>query len=185
MGRLHPNVLKVRKQKRQGRRAWFKDYGGAVHVPRSVGKSDIPDDAQALFNYRDRGNTTAFDPFLNAIFPGVKSTSVERKFALTRADEEKLIDRLSQDDFCDFVTLKDTPKLQTRLTYIFNRKKTRFFFVEVWYAEEASFLRISKEYGERDNQIFNFSHFNTGFIRWVEVLPITSLELVLPRRDGR
>src|SRR6185369_4395763 len=180
MGRLHPNVLKLRKQKRQGPRAWFKDYGGAIHVPRSVGKSSIPDDAQALFNYRDRGNTAAFDPFLDAIFPGVKQTSLRRKFALERADEEKLIHRISGDDFCDFITIRDNKRLQSRLTYIFNRKKTRFFFIEVWYAEGASFIRISKEYGERDSAIFDIHNLNIGFIRWVEVLPLTSLELVLP-----
>jgi hypothetical protein len=182
MGRLHPNVLKIRKQKRLGRRAWFKDYGGAIHVPRSVGKSDIPNDAQALFNYRDRGNTPETDAFLDAIFPGVKQTSDRRKFALDRADEEKIVDRLSTDAFCDFVTLKDNKRLQSRLTYIFNRKKTHFFFVEAWYAEGASFVRISKEYVEKDKILFDFGNFNPGIISWREVLPITSLELLLPSR---
>lgn len=208
MGRRHPNVLKAAKQRREGRRAWFKDYGGSIHVPRSVGKSDVPDDAQALFNYRDRGNSY-YDPFLNAIFPGVtpkesdwSAEDVEKKFlnrdgtaiptnvgerngrrwALSRADEERLATRLEQEDFCEYVTLSDCKKQRKRLTYIFNRKKTRFFFVEVWYDEGASFIRISKEYGERDRAIFDFGHFNPGFIRWVETLPLTSLELVLPTR---
>ena len=205
----NPNILKAQKQRRKGRRAWFNDYGGAIHVPRSVGKSFIPDDAQALFNYRDRAKGT-FDPFLEAIFPtrhfpapsdwksegaDPKATYPDgqpivtnagerngRRFALERADEERLVDRLAQDDLCDFVTLRDNKKLQCRLTYVFNRKKTKFFFIEAWYAEGASFIRISKEYKELDNKLFDFSCFNSKTIHWQEVLPLASLELLLPSR---
>ena len=209
MGRLHPNVLKLRKQKRNGKRAWFKDYGGSIHVPRSVGKTSIPEDSQALFNYRDRAKGV-YDPFLEAIFPTKhfpppsdwKSEGVDpkqtypdgqpivtnagerngRRFALERSDEERLIDRLSQDDLCEYVTLKDNKKLNTRLSYIYNRKKTKFFFVEAWYAPGASFIRVSKEYTEKDKNIFDFGNFHTGHIHWQEILPIASLELLLPSR---
>lgn len=180
MGRLHPNVLKLRKQKRM-RRAYLNQFN-RIHVPRSSGLTSFPEHAHNLL--RPKYESWGDDAFLNTIFPGVQQESSRRKFALERADEEKLIERLSQEDFCDFVTLKDNKKMQTRLTYIFNRKKTKFFFVEVWYAEAASFLRISKEYGDKDRSIFDFGNFNTGHISWQEVLPIASLELVLPRRDG-
>lgn len=53
MGRTHPNVIKVAKQSRARPRYLRPDYG-QTHVSRSVGKSGIPDDAQALFEYRRR-----------------------------------------------------------------------------------------------------------------------------------
>lgn len=89
MGRLHPNVLKVRKQKRM-KRAYLKHYTTEIKVSRSVGKSDIPDNMQALFDYRRRG-TTYWDTTLDRIFGFHKNNPVmfskERLAAIHRLNE--------------------------------------------------------------------------------------------------
>lgn len=67
MARLHPNVHKFRKQTRM-RRAYLKPFSaGLVKVPRSVGKADVPEPMEALFDYRGRGGTY-WDNTLDRIF---------------------------------------------------------------------------------------------------------------------
>lgn len=90
MGRLHPNVLKDRKQRRM-KRAYMKSYSAEViKVPRSVGKSDVPDKMQGLFDYRGRG-TTYWDTTLDRIFGFHKNNplmfSQERLAAIKRLNE--------------------------------------------------------------------------------------------------
>lgn len=207
MARLHPNVLKVRKQKRQGRRAYLTSVYNLIKVPRAISISDIPEDSQALFNYRKRGSTTGLDPFLDAIFPGVKpkesvwsSVQVDkkytaldgspivdtaisshngRKFALDLAEEEKLVALIEDPDVCDYITMRTSVMQKTRLTFVYNRQYTRCFFVEVTYAEADSFAMKSKIYGSRDRAIFDYEHKR---ISWMEFLELSTLSLVLPRR---
>lgn len=179
MGRLHPNVLKVRKQKRQGRRAYLTSVYSLIKVPRSVGKADIPENARAMFDYRARGNTVSYDPWLDAIFPGVKQQGKERKFALELAEEQRLIGMVEDPDVCDYITLKTSDLQQKRLTFVFNRAHTRCFFIEVTYADANSFAMKSKVYGSKDRAMFDFEHKR---ISWMEFIELSTLSLVLPRR---
>lgn len=206
MARLHPNVLKHRRQKRQGRRAYLTSVYSLIKVPRVISTSGIPEDSQALFDYRKRGNTTGFDPFLDAIFPGVTPKASEwksqflskyldketgeaiadlpdemngRKFALERSEEEKLIALIEDPDVCDYVTLTESKLQRKRMTFVFNRKQDRCFFIEVSYDASNSFAMKSKVYGSRDRAMFDFKHKR---ISWHEFVPLASLSLVLPRR---
>lgn len=202
MGRTHPNVLKARKQRRMGRRAYLTSQYSLIHVPRSIGKSDIPEDAQPLFDYRSRGKSV-YDPWLEAIFPGVKpkpsdwnAESVEkftkpdgtaipvnagerngRKFALERAEQERLLEFVEHEDVCDFHTVKDSPLQSKRLTIVFNRKKTCVYFIQIDY--HAQEVRRSKTYGSYERALFDAEH---NRISWHHFLVLESLTLVLPRR---
>jgi hypothetical protein len=179
---LQSKLLKLKKSRRMHPRP--AEIGGRVKVPQAISRSHIPEDAQPLFAYRERAKGV-YDPFLNAIFPGVQRTSIERKFALERADEEALVAKLECEDVCDWVTLRrESPKNPVRLTYVFNRRKTMFFFVEAWYIKDESFIRVSKVYNEYAKALFDFRHFNANLISWESILPLTSLELVIPTRAG-
>lgn len=208
MARLHPNVLKVRKQKRLGgRRAYLTSQYSLISVPRRVGISDIPEDAVGLFNYRGRGSEPGYDPFLDAIFPGVtpkasewKSVNLDkkyldadgnpivdtaisphngRKFTLERSEEEKLIALIEDPDVCDYVTLRTSVIQKKRMTFVFNRKHDRCFFIEITYSESSSYCMKSKVYGSKERAMFDFEHKR---ISWMEFLELSSLALVLPRR---
>lgn len=207
MARLHPNVLKSRKQRREkGRRAYLTSQYSLISVPRSVGTSGIPEDAKALFDYRSRGKTSAYDPFLDAIFPGVTPKASEwksinlhkyldvdgnpiidtaisphngRKFTLERSEEEKLIALIEDPDVCDYVTLRTSILQKKRMTFVFNRKHDRCFFIEITYDESNSFCMKSKVYGSKERAMFDFEHHR---ISWMEFLELSSLALVLPRR---
>lgn len=179
MASRNPNILKIRKQKRQGRRAYLTSVYSLIQVPRRVGISDIPDDAVDLFAYRKRGNTTGHDPWLDRIFPGVKQESERRKFALQQADEERLLAMVADEDVCDYITLRDSKMQHKRITFIYNRQYTRCFFIEVSYAEGDSYAKKSNVYGGRDRAMFDFEHKR---IKWSEYIELTTLALVLPRR---
>lgn len=181
MARTHPNVLKARKQRREGRRAYLTSVYSLIHVPRSVGKAHVPEDAQALFAYRDRG-LSVYDPWLEAIFPGVKNPqpSKERKFSLDRAEQERLLELVEHEDVCDFHTVLDSPLQQKRLTIVFNRKKTYVFLIEVDYLQKL--VRRSKPYGGYDRALWDAQN-RRHRIDWREELTLESLTLVLPRRE--
>lgn len=172
----NPNVFKAQKQRAKGRRAYLTSQYSLIPVPRSVGKGWIPEDSQALFNYRDRGAST-YDPYLNAIFPGVKRTSEERKFCLSRAEEEGLIAALEVEDVCDFITVKkETSIQQTRITFVFNRKCTKCFFVEINYRGEHSYGMRSIIYTDKERAM---TAFRRKEISWMDFLPLSTLQLVL------
>lgn len=191
MGRTSANVLKVRKQKRQGRRAYLTNVYSVMRVPRNIGKSAIPDHvkskqaletAEKLFDYRSRAVIDVeLESYLNSIFPGVKQVSERRKYCINKAEEEKLLAMICDPDVCDFVTLlKETPKRQRRITMVYNRQQSRVYFLEVNYLGKDSYVMKSIVYGSRDNALFDFHHKR---ISWLEFLPLASLQLVLPRRD--
>jgi hypothetical protein len=84
MGKIHPNVLKLKKQQRM-RRAYLKPYSAAmVKVPMSNSKAHIPEDAQALFDYRGRAYGYFLDLFDKR---GVTMLSKERMAVLHRLSE--------------------------------------------------------------------------------------------------
>lgn len=205
MGRIPPNVLKLRKQKRQGRRAYLSRYN-EMHVPRSVGKSGIPKDAVPLFSYRDRVVSPGRISFLNAIFPDVKygdrrvlldgynnmvNTSNDREIKraagrsmlrvhLSDADTQRLVEAVEDDEVCDCYTVHQGGITKTRLTLVYNIQKTRLYFIEVAARDNgASYMMKSIVYGAEDRALFAYRHRN---ISWLECVPLASLELVLPRR---
>lgn len=200
--RKHPNVLKAQRQRRQGRRAYLTSVYSLIKVPRRISNSHIPEEAHALFDYRARGGSPQFNPFLDALFPGITPKASDwnseeihkkypeivefvgerngRKFALDRVEQEKLITLITDKDVCDYVTLRESPIQAKRLTFVFNRQRDRCYFIEISYDATQSYCMKSKVYGGRERAMFDFEH---NRISWHELLPLASLELVLPRRD--
>lgn len=206
MGRKHPNVLKLQRQSRQGRRAYLTSKYSLISVPRTIGVSGVPESLIPLFR-RTYSSWTEDDAFLNAIFPGVKTPdsmwSSEgltkytdkdgnpiaenvgekngRKFCLSRADEEKLLDLVEDQEVCDFFTLPVGRLMGFRLSLVYNRQKTRLYFIEVHFREEGGYAKKSKVYSDQTRAMFDFEHHR---ISWMEFLPLESLSVVLPRRNG-
>ena len=202
MGRKHPNVLKLQRQKRKGRRAYLTSKFSVMHVPRSISTSHIPEDAEPLFRRR---YDVWDDAYLNAIFPGITPQASQwkseyltkftdkdgepiaenvgehngRKFALDRSEEERLLALVADPDVCDYHTMPVGEMTKTRLTFVFNRQKTRCYFLEIAYRDNASYCMKSKVYGSEERAMFDFQHRR---ISWMEFLELSSLSLVLPRR---
>lgn len=173
MGRIHPNVLKLRKQKRNSsRRAYLTTKFSIIHVPRTLGMSGIPEDARPMFSYADhlKGNNALFEPFLKAVLPSVA-------FCLEPTEEQKLIELIQHEEVVDFFTVRDAPIQHYRLSLVFNRKKTVLFFVKVDFANKI--VEKSKQYGSYDRAMFDLQH---NRISYHHVLPLHSLHLVLPNR---
>lgn len=200
MGRIPPNVLKLRKQKRQGRRAYLSRYN-EMYVPRSVGKSGIPEDAKALFDYRERAKGF-FDPVFDRLFPAFPSKPSDwsseganpkfpeilenigerngRRWALELAEQERIINSIADPEVCDSYTVAEGGITRTRLTLVYNMRKTRLYFIEVAARDNgASYLMKSMVYGAEDNAL---TAYRLKRITWLECLPLASLTLVLPRR---
>lgn len=175
MASRNPNILKLKKQMRM-RRAHLNQFN-RMHVPRSIGVSGIPEDGIALF--QRKYDSWDDSPFMNAIFPGVKRESIERKYAISRSDEEKLLALVADQDVCDFLTMPCGKLLNFRMTYVFNRQKTRCYFLEVHTEEHGGYVMKSKVYGGEDRAMFDYNHKR---ISWHEHLSLDSLTLVLPRR---
>lgn len=175
MASRNPNLLKVKRQRQGGRRSYLTQFN-RMHVPRSVGISGIPEGGIPLFK-REYGVWD--DAYINAIFPGVKSTSEERKFSLDRADEERLMALIADPDVCDFFNMPCGVLLKFRMTFVFNRPKTRCYFLETHAEEHGGYILKSKEYGSEERAMFDYKHHR---ISWHEHLPLDSLTLVLPRR---
>lgn len=176
MGRTHPNVLKLRKQKRQGRRAYLTSKYSIISVPRSVGNEALaqwPDAARPLFDYAShmKGDNRFFDPFLKAVLPNVEYCLTEAK------EEEALYNLVCSEDCVDFFTVKDAPIQNYRLSLIFNRKKTVLFFIKADYSIKV--VEKSKQYGSQERAMFDLQH---NRISWHYVLPLHSLHIVLPSK---
>lgn len=204
MGRTSSNVLKLRKQTRMKRR-YLEVQFSRVHVPRSIGKGHIPEDAQPLFEYRKRGNSV-YDAYLNAIFPGVKSKPsswkseapnpnmtyrdgtaiVEnvgeqngRLHALALQEEERLINTIADEDVIDFYLVYEGRISFTRVTFHYNRKKDRCFFVKVCSRTKKAYK--SKIYSSEGRAMLNF---NAKTIQWDSETDVSNMILVLPRRGN-
>lgn len=168
MARLHPNVLKIRKQSRM-RRAYLKHYTSEIKVPRRVGKSDVPDNMQALFDYRGRG-TTYWDTTLDRIFGFHKNNPVmfskERLAAIKRLNE--LTSEVAPE--CN-VTVKKGGITKVVIKFYFATDfRECFFMKEDWLG--MVMYKSSSYFGEgaRDRAYFDFEN---NRIQWVEkiVLP--------------
>lgn len=168
MARLHPNVLKIRKQSRM-RRAYLKHYTSEIKVPRRVGKSDVPDNMQALFDYRGRG-TTYWDTTLDRIFGFHKLNPVmfskERLAVLRRLSE---ITNEVAPEVNVVVQRGGITKTITRF-YFATDYSVCFFMKEDWLG--MYMLKSSTYHGEgaRDRAYFDYEN---NRIQWVEkiVLP--------------
>lgn len=171
MGRKHPNELKLKKQQRM-RRAYLKPYAAnQVHVPQQIDKTQVPQSAEGIFDYRQRGKGF-FDAYWDAVFPGRKSVSQERKIALTRASEERMIDMLA-DEADSFLTIREGGITKTRLTWMFNRKKTRNFFVETCLHPSGMYIKKSMVYCAEERAMFAFKN---NRIEWLEHIPLATQE---------
>jgi hypothetical protein len=177
MGRIHPNVLKLRKQKRRnGRRAYLTSKFSSIHVPRAVGKDALaqwPEAARPMLSYSDhmKGDNRFFDPFLKAVLPSVE-------YCLAKAEEEQALHDLIVTEECvDFFTVRDAPVQQYRLTIIFNRKKTVLYFIKADFLNKV--VEKSKQYGSQERAMFDLQH---NRVSWHYVLPLTSLHTVLPTK---
>lgn len=200
MARQHPNVLKAKKQKRM-RRAYLKPYSASqVHVPQQIDKSKVPASAEGIFDYRQRGKGF-FDPYWDAVFPGVKrdsqwrSTPTEakaivkssglpypnqgeddrlngRKYCMTRAEEERIVDMLA-DEADEFLTVREGGITKTRLTWMFNRKKTRNFFVLTCLHPSGMYVKKSMVYCAEERAMFALKN---NRIEWLEHLPLATQE---------
>src|SRR6266852_4101349 len=172
MGRKHPNVLKLQRQRRSGRRAYLTSKFSIIHVPRQISTSHIPEDAEPLFRRR---YDVWDDAYLNAIFPGIKQDSQERNFAIERSEEEKLLALVADPDVGDYITLPVGEMTKTRYTFVFNRQKSRCYLLEIAYRENASDCMKSTVYGSEERAMFDFKHQR---ISWMEFLELSSLSLV-------
>jgi len=176
-----------------------------MYVPRSVGKAHIPQGAKPLFDYRERVVTPGRISFINSIFPDISREAARKlvdgynnmvnqgndreikraagrsmlRVHLNDADMQKLIETVEDDEVCDSYTVAQGGITKTRLTLIYNLRKTRCYFIEVAYRGDASYMMKSQVYGAEDRALFAYHHKQ---IVWLECLPLASLELVLPRR---
>lgn len=178
MASRNPNILKIKKQRSKGRRSYLTQKFSGMHVPRRIGTSHIPEDAIPLFKrvYDDWGE----DHWLNTIFPGVNSESIGRKFSVSRAEEEKLLAWTEDEELCDYFTMPCGVLLKFRMTFVYNRPKTKCYFIEVHAEEHGGYALRSKEYGSEERAMFDYKHHR---ISWHEHLPLDSMTLVLPRRE--
>lgn len=186
------------------KRAYLNPFN-RIYVPRSVGKSGIPEDAKALFNYRDRAKGF-FDDVFDRLFPAHPRTKFQqpsewnaeyvnpkfpdiaenvgekngRRWALNEAERQRLVETIEDEEACDSYTVAQGGITKTRLTLVYNKRKTRCYFIEVAFRSDGnSYMMKSMVYGAEDRALFAYHHKQ---ISWLECLPLASLELVLPRR---
>lgn len=156
--RTHPNVIKVRKQKRNGRRAYLTPIFGLIKVTRSVGKSDVPDKMRALFDYRARGKFDASE------VPSSKMLSAERMQAIRRMQEQgKIPDHLE-------ITVRRGGITKTVTKFCFQSD----FRICFWIKEDFLNMVVykSQEYhgeGAKNRAYFDLEH---DRIPWMESCPI-------------
>lgn len=170
MGRQHPNVLKAKKQKRM-RRAYLNEFN-RIAVPRRISQntpapSNDAMDYSGMYEYRKRGKGF-YDPYWDALFPGKKNVSIEKKYCMTRAEEERVINMLA-DEADNFLTVREGGITKTRVTWMFNRKKTRNFFVETCTHPSGMYIKKSMVYCAEERAIFAFKN---NRIEWEELVPL-------------
>lgn len=168
MGRLHPNVLKVRKQTRM-RRAYLRgtDIASEIKVKRRIGTGDIPEEHVDYFAYRRRGNTF-WDPYLEAKFPSRGQISRERYAVLDKIAEwgELVIEEMNV-----IVHRGGITKTLTRM--FFNSDYTYVFFTKEDYLNMA-ILKSIPFHGSGARERAMFALANNG-ISWIESTELSSL----------
>lgn len=177
MGRLHPNVLKLRKQKRQGKRAYLKSYFGEIKVPRSVGTSGIPEDAKAMFDYRTRGGTF-WDDTLDKLFGLPRGNPL--MFSQERMAVIKKLQQLTAEVPAECnVVVRRGGITKTTLRFYFTPDYTRCFFMQT-NTNEMVVLK-SKVYcgaGAKDRAYFDLA--NNRLEWWDRVTLPTILDPDVP-----
>lgn len=204
MGRIPPNVLKYRKQKRQAsRRAYLTNVFSVIKVPRTVGKSNVPESSRPMFDYRDRGGDY-YNAFIDLIMPGrlpgthfkveaaisgkitpemmdaamnPKNPNKGRRYALDRAEQEKILASIDCEDEMYPITVFEGGITRTRISFVFNRRYTKCFFTETCYHPAGSYFSVSKQYGSRERALFDLEHKR---IVWMETVSLSSLTPVPP-----
>lgn len=160
--------LKATKQKRM-KRAYLKEYFGLIKVPQSVDKSKVPLNAEGIFDYRYRGNTPAYDPYLDAIFPGVKQLSPEKQRCMRMANSERVIAMLAS-PADSFVTVREGGITKTRTTMMYNSDYSHCYFTETCTHPTNSYIKKSMVYGSRERAYFALEH----KIVWLERIELAS-----------
>lgn len=165
MARIPPNVIKARKQRRNGRRAYLTPIMGLIKVPRRVGNTEVPEDMKPWLEYRRRGNT-----FWENILD-----SVPKMF---NANKLEVIKRLSEltsklPEPCN-ITVREGGITQTKVKFFFQPDYRYCFWVkEDW---RNMVIKKSMEYhgpGARDRAYFDLEH---NRISWMEVVEISPTE---------
>lgn len=162
MGRQHPNVLKVRRQKQRMKRAYLKPFND-IKVPRSVGKSDIPDAMHALFDYRGRGSTYWSD-FFHGTMPTMLSK--ERLAVVKRAQE--LTRDISPE--CNVIVFRGGITKTIIRFYFATDFSLCFFMKEDWcgmYMDKSEVYE-KKKYDLRSPQDRAYDDYNNNRLKWVE-----------------
>lgn len=168
MGRLHPNVIKVRKQKRM-RRAYLKPYSAEfIKVSRNINK-DTPVrvdglDYSAMYDYRSRGNSY-WDTELDKIFGFHKNQPV--MFSKQRLAVLKRLVELTNEvePSCNVVVKKGGITKTVIKFYFATDFSVCFFMKEDWLS--MVMLKSSTYHGEGCRERAYFA-LNNNRIEWVE-----------------
>lgn len=158
MGRTPPNIIKLRKQKRNGRRAYLTPIMGLIKVPRRVGKTEVPEEMRSLFDYRGRGNTY-WDSIVDKMAPTMLSN--QRRLALYRMHE--LTEKVSPE--CN-VLVREGGITQTKIKFFFQPDYRYCFWIKEDWRNHV--IHKSMEYhgpGARDRAYFDLNH---NRITWME-----------------
>lgn len=206
MGRTHPNVLKAKKQKRQGRRAYLTSKFSGIHVPRTVGQTAKPE-MMAAVGFTNRFPRPGMnDELFNLLFPpsvvigwmkeqhaqedkeiaralADHSKGFKRRYALQRAEEEAAIERLlDHEEAHNCITVRESLMLKSRLTFLHNSRYTHCYFIETFYRDNGgSYMMKSAVYEGRERIALLMQI--PSKISWVEFLGLPSLIPVLPRSE--
>lgn len=174
MARLHPNVIKLRKQKRQGRRAYLKRYSGMVHTHGGVSTNDIPENQLDYFSYRRRGSSY-WDAYLETKFPTNSMASDKlkamREEALNRLAQTIETDTSGQNiPDLDVIVLRRGGITKTIIKFFYTpRYKPCFFMMEDWI---NMVVYRSGDYISKDLAMFAYQYKR---INWLETIPIGCL----------
>jgi hypothetical protein len=203
MGRPHPNVAKLRKQRRDGtRRAHLKRFSSEmVKVPQTNSLNHIPEDALGLYQRNGNKIKMAPDPYLEALFPGRKPKASDwrelypeakgtkvlpdgtivpilreehngRKVALTLAEEQRVLQMISDHGELEsadkWITVYEGRITKTRITMVYNAKRTLVYFLETCLHPGGAYIRKSlTEYGQGAEQRAWLSVTNRKYV-WIE-----------------
>lgn len=206
MGRQHPNILKIKKRRHKERRYYIDSKFNGIHVPRTVGQTTKPEVMAAVGFTQRFPRADQWDIWMNSVFlpdmdpvKGMKENwkydakeardasnsggkGWKRRYALSRAEEERVQELLEHEEAHNCITVKDSRLLCSRLTFLHNSKYTHCYFIETFYRPDGrSYMMKSVVYEGRDRAYFKMHH--PSQIDWVEHVPLPSLVPVLPRSE--
>lgn len=209
MARLHPNVLKLRKQRHKERRAYLNQFN-RIHVPRSGSLNDIPEDQRGYFLRNVVIPKPGHVKFVSALMPHIEAGLISRTaameyqaeltqeiadaeerelaratmkgnpYVLGSAEEVALIGLIEDPDVCDYITLRTSPMQRKRLTMVYNRQYTRVFFIEVHYRVDHEQGGVARKSNVYGSRERAIFDYEHKRIKWMEVLELSTLRLVFP-----